>query len=142
MADFMLGLPAVFSQGGSQIVAEKQNYVGAYVQDVWRMSSHLTVNYGLRWEPFFAAKDQNNFNMAFVRELFDQGVRSTVYPKAPVGLVFPGDPNFPDRATTNNPARWHRAGIIWDQGDNVQTIRAAVGQAMTRRSCGNTGITC
>src|SRR5207244_4833799 len=24
MADFMLGLPAVFSQGGSQIVAEKQ----------------------------------------------------------------------------------------------------------------------
>src|SRR5438105_2025686 len=64
MADFMLGLPAVFSQGGSQIVAEKQNYIGAYVQDVWRMSSHLTVNYGLRCEPCRAAKYQNGFNMA------------------------------------------------------------------------------
>ena len=41
-ADFMLGLPAVFSQGGSQIVAEKMNYVGVYAQDVWRVSSRLT----------------------------------------------------------------------------------------------------
>ncbi len=38
MADFMLGLPAVFSQGGSQIVPRSRIYVGAYVQDVWRMS--------------------------------------------------------------------------------------------------------
>ena len=131
MADFMLGLPAVFSQGGSQIVSEKQNYVGAYAQDVWRMSSHLTVNYGLRWEPFFSAKDQNGFNTAFVRSRFDQGIKSKVYPNAPAGLVFPGDPGFPTNNgnTTDNLAQFApRAGIIWDPtGDNVQTIRAAVG---------------
>jgi carboxypeptidase family protein/TonB-dependent receptor-like protein len=132
MADFLLGLPASFSQGGSQIVAEKQHYVGFYAQDVWRLSSNFTVNYGLRWEPFLAAKDQNAFTMAFVRERFDQGARSTVYPNAPVGLVFPGDPGFPSNgANTNNKLNQFapRAGIIWDpRGDNVQTIRAAAGR--------------
>lgn len=131
MADFMLGLPAVFSQGGSQIVAEKQQYFGFYAQDVWRMSSRLTVNYGLRWEPFIAAKDQNGFNVAFVRDQFDQGVHSKTYPNAPAGLVFPGDPGFPNNGanTTNNLNQFApRVGIIWDpKGDNVQTIRAAAG---------------
>ena len=41
---------------------------------MWRVVA-LTLNYGLRWEPFFAAKDQNGFNMAFVRENFDKGVQ-------------------------------------------------------------------
>ena len=132
MADFMLGLPASFSQGGSQIVSEKQHYAGFYAQDVWRASSNLTFNYGLRWEPFIAAKDQNGFNTAFVRERFDQGLRSVVYPNAPVGLVFPGDPGFPTNgANTNNKLNQFapRAGVIWDPGgNNVQTIRAAAGR--------------
>jgi hypothetical protein len=132
MADFLLGLPAVFSQGGSQIVAEKQHYVGVYAQDVWRASSRVTLNYGLRWEPFFAAKDQNGFNMAFVRERFDQGQRSVVYPNAPAGLVFPGDPGFPTNGANTIDHRKYfapRAGVIWDpKGDNIQTVRAAVGR--------------
>ncbi len=132
MADFLLGLPAVFSQGGSQIVAEKEHYIGLYTQDVWRANSHVTLNYGLRWGPFLAAQDQNGFNMAFVRSNFDQGVHSTVYKNAPAGLVFPGDAGFPTNGanTTNN---WKqlapRAGIIWDPaGDDVQTIRVAAGR--------------
>src|SRR5204863_9519546 len=40
MADFLLGLPAVFSQGGSQIVSEKEHYIGLYTQDVWHANSH------------------------------------------------------------------------------------------------------
>jgi hypothetical protein len=132
MADFMLGLPASFSQGGSQIVAEKQHYVGVYAQDVWRANSHVTLNYGLRWEPFLAAKDQNHFNMAFVRDRFDQGIRSTVYPNAPAGLVFPGDPGFPTNgANTTNLLKQFapRLGVVWNPtGDDVQSIRAAVGK--------------
>jgi carboxypeptidase family protein/TonB-dependent receptor-like protein len=132
MADFMLGLPAVFSQGGSQIVSEKEHYVGLYAQDVWRANSHLTLNYGLRWEPFLAAKDQNGFNMAFVRSNFDQGIHSTVYKNAPAGLVFPGDPGFPTNgANTTDKFRQFapRAGIVWDpNADGVQTIRVAAGK--------------
>ena len=132
MADFMLGLPAVFSQGGSQIVAEKQQYVGFYAQDVWRANAHFTFNYGLRWEPFLAAKDQNHFNMAFVREDFDKGLHSTVFPDAPAGLVFPGDPGFPTNGanTTNRLDQFApRLGIVWNPtGDDVQSVRAAVGR--------------
>jgi carboxypeptidase family protein len=132
MADFMLGLPAVFSQGGSQIVAEKEHYLGFYTQDVWRANSHVTLNYGLRWEPFLAARDQNGFNMAFVRSNFDAGIHSTVYKSAPAGLVFPGDPGFPTNGanTTNSLKQFApRAGIIWDPtGDDVQTIRVAAGK--------------
>ena len=65
MADFLIGLPSSFSQGGSQIVAEKMNYVGIYGQDVWRVNNRLTLNVGLRWEPYLAAKDQNGFLTAF-----------------------------------------------------------------------------
>jgi len=132
MADFLLGLPAVFSQGGSQIVSEKEHYAGLYTQDVWRVNSHVTVNYGLRWEPFFAARDQNGFNMAFVRSNFDQGIHSTVYKNAPAGLVFPGDPGFPTNGanTTNSLKQFApRGGIIWDPtGDGVQTLRVAGGK--------------
>src|SRR5438067_4685336 len=132
MADFLLGLPAVFSQGGSQIVSEKEHYVGLYTQDVWRANAHITSNYGLRWEPFLAARDQNGFTMAFVRSNFDQGIHSTVYKNAPAGLVFPGDPGFPTNGgnTTNNWKQFApRAGVIWDPtGDNVQTIRVAAGK--------------
>ena len=132
MADFLLGLPASFSQGGSQIVAEKQHYVGVYAQDVWRANSRVTINYGLRWEPFFAARDQNHFNMAFGRGDFDQGIHSRVFPNAPAGLVFPGDPGFPTNgANTTNLLKQFapRLGVAWNpNGNDVQSIRAAVGR--------------
>jgi Carboxypeptidase regulatory-like domain len=131
MADFVLGHPSAFSQGGSQINDQIIQSVGLYVQDVWRVSNRLTLNYGLRYEPYLAARDQNNFVMAFVRENFDEGIRSTVYPNAPVGLVFPGDPGFPGKRANNanNLNRWApRFGLVWDpKGNAQQTIRAGIG---------------
>ena len=54
-----------------------------------------------------------------------------VYPNAPVGLLFTGDPGFPDNGSNNNNRLAQfapRAGIVWDpSGDNVQTIRAGIG---------------
>jgi hypothetical protein len=127
----VLGQPSSFSQGGSQINDQVLNSVGLYVQDVWRVSDRVTLNYGLRWEPYFAAKDQNNFVMAFVRENFDRAIRSTVYPNAPVGLVFPGDAGFPDNKANNfnDLNQWApRFGLVWDpKGDTRQTIRAGIG---------------
>jgi hypothetical protein len=131
MADFLVGLPSSFSQGGSQIVAEKMHYIGAYVQDVWRVNNRLTINGGLRWEPYLAAKDQNGFTMAYVADRFQQNLHSVTFPNAPAGLIFAGDPGFPTNgANTNNRLMQvaPRAGMVWDPaGDNVQTIRAAVG---------------
>ena len=97
MADFVLGYPNSYRGGGSQINNAWVHSVGLYAADVWRVSRRVTLNYGLRWEPFLSAKDANGFTTAFIRENFDKGIRSTVYPNAPIGLVFAGDPGFPDQ---------------------------------------------
>ena len=131
LADFVLGLPATFRQGGSQINNESINAVGLYAGDVWRMSRNVTLNYGIRWEPYLAAKDANGFNTAFSREKFDQGIHSVVYPNAPAGLLFNGDPGFPTNGSNNSNRLAQfapRAGIVWDpKGNNEQTIRAGIG---------------
>ena len=107
----------------------------------------LTLNYGLRWEPFFAAKDQNGFNMAFVRENFDKGVRSTVYPNAPVGLRVPGRSGLPDQRREHQQHMNQfapRGGIIWDptRRQRADHPRRPPATTTTRRSCGSTATTC
>src|SRR5690606_15860486 len=89
MADSVLGHASSFSQGGSQLNNQVLNTIGAYGQDVWRVNNNLTMYLGVSWEPYIAAVDQNGFNSAFIRERFEQGLKSTVYPNAPAGLVFP-----------------------------------------------------
>jgi hypothetical protein len=133
MADFVLGYMATFGQGGSQLNDQILNSIGAYVQDVWRVNKNLTLNMGIRREPFLTASDQNGFNSAFVRERFDQGLRSTTYPNAPAGLVFPGDAGYEYLADgKNHPNQWNqwapRFGLVWDpKGDTKQTVRVGVG---------------
>ncbi len=131
MADFVLGLPATFNQAGSQRNDQSINAIGLYLGDVWRVSRNLTLNYGVRWEPYLAALDNNGFQQAFSRENFDKGIRSQTYPNAPVGLMFKGDPGFPDNGTNNKNRLAQfapRIGIVWDpRGDNVQTFRAGIG---------------
>lgn len=133
MADFVLGLPVSFVQGGSQINDQILHTIGLYAADVWRVNNRLTLNYGLRWEPYLASKDQNNWNSAFIRERFLQGLRSSVYLNAPAGEVFPGDPGFEYLAKRQNHNsrlnQWApRLGLVWDpKGDTQQTIRAGIG---------------
>ena len=49
--DFLLGMPnpSFFAVIGPQMDAHTFHW-GAYGQDTWQVNSHLTVNYGLRWE--------------------------------------------------------------------------------------------
>src|SRR5438128_485113 len=92
LADFLLGKPISWAQGNVQsYLYNRQEYFGAYVQDSWKATQRLTVNYGLRWEPFFAFKNKHGWFDHFDMNLFDQNVHSTVYPNAPAGLIFPGD---------------------------------------------------
>jgi hypothetical protein len=102
-----------------------------YVNDVWRVNRRVTVNYGLRWEPYLAPKDKNGYVIGWTREDFDNGFRSTVYPNAPLGLKYKGDPGFPDNnANSNNQLNQFapRFGLVLDpQGDGRQTIRTGFG---------------
>jgi hypothetical protein len=131
MADFMLGYASAYRLGGSQINNAFVHSPGMYFNDIWRVSRRITLNYGVRWEPFLAPKDRNGFVTGWRRENFEQGIRSTTYPNAPAGLVFRGDPGFPDNGA-NSFNKYDqlapRFGIVWDPGgDSRQTIRSGFG---------------
>ena len=53
-ADFFLGLPAYmgYGLGFSGTVGQRNDAIGAYIQDDFRISSKLTLNYGIRWQIF------------------------------------------------------------------------------------------
>ena len=102
MADFVLGLPATFNQAGSQINNQSINAFGLYAGDVWRAEPQ---HYPELRDPVGAVPRgegrSTGSSTAFSRENFDKGIRSVVYPNAPVGLVFTGDPGFPDNGSNN-----------------------------------------
>jgi len=89
-ADYLLGAPDLFNQTSPQLLDSRTKYFGLYGQDTYRVTSDLTLNYGLRWEvsqPFYDTKDRI--------QTFVPGVQSRVYPDSPTGFVFPGDPGVP-----------------------------------------------
>ena len=136
MADFLLGQAATWTQGNISYFYNRQNYIGMYVQDSWKVTSRLTVNYGVRWEPFFPITSKQGLFYRFDQTLFNQGVHSTVHVNAPAGFVFPGDSQW----TTGNgiaATRWNefvpRLGLAWDPtGSGKMTIRAAFGSYTDR----------
>ena len=53
-ADFILGLPSYtgYGLGFSGTVGQRNDAIGAFIQDDWRVNESLTVNFGLRWQLF------------------------------------------------------------------------------------------
>ncbi len=131
MADFVSGSLDSFTQINVSHDNEKWNYFGLYAQDNWKVNSRLTVNYGVRWEPYLNGRLLNgqvsHFNMAD----FLANVHSTVYPNAPAGVLYNGDPGFNTGGRANN-TTWlnfaPRFSLAWDpKGDAKTLIRASWG---------------
>lgn len=129
LADFLFGKMSGFTQGGVSRGNYRQDYLGAYGQDTVKMSSHLTLNFGLRWEPFMPEADTYNRGGSFNMAAYTAGTRSNVYVNAPAGLQFVGDPGIPrsyvfKRFGDVEP----RIGVVWDPtGKGNETIRAGYG---------------
>ncbi|MGH9325152.1 MAG: carboxypeptidase regulatory-like domain-containing protein [Terriglobia bacterium] len=89
-ADFLLGAPAEYIQPSPFNIDYWSYYLGAYGEDSWRATRNLTVDYGLRWEvdPYWAGSDDQDQTMVL-------GEQSKLFPTAPLGYVFPGDPGIP-----------------------------------------------
>ena len=131
LADFMTGaVSGGFLQGNPVYDYDHSDYIGAYAQDNWRVRPNLTVNLGLRWEPFLPVKNTYSWVSHFDQTRFDQNVHSTVYPQAPAGLMFPGDAGYPGDATTfgKNGQFAPRVGVVWTPGGDEKTsVRASWG---------------
>ena len=108
-ADFLIGAPSQYSQGQGFPSYGRSRYFGLYGQDSWRLRSNITLNYGLRWDVSRPWSELHN-----EIETLILGVQSLVFPGAPTGWLFPGDPGVP---TTLAPTRYHnfapRFGIAY-----------------------------
>ena len=110
-ASFLFGQPIFFLQGSGDFGRGiRGNNFNLYGQDTVKVSSRLTLNFGLRYElpfPYTEIKDR--------QILFEPGVQSVVFPTAPAGLVYPGDPGVPrGLIQTEKTAFAPRIGIAWD----------------------------
>ena len=109
-------------------------YMGLYGQDSWRVSNRLTVNIGLRWEPFFGQNVENGVISVFDMDNFLSGVKSTVFVNAPAGILYAGDEGFPENGKTGLDKQWWnlspRVGVAWDvHGDGRLAVRSSYAMA-------------
>jgi hypothetical protein len=94
----------------------------------------VTVNGGLRWEPFLGQNVENGVISVFSMENFQKGVKSTVFLNAPAGVLYAGDPGFPKNAKTGLDKQWWnlspRLGVAWDvRGDGRLAVRSSYAMA-------------
>jgi hypothetical protein len=102
------GIAGVPPPGKSTI---KNEDLGIFIQDSWKVRSNFTLNYGLRWEA----------------QIFPEPV---VPPNQTAYAAFIGNPNFPSDGTLHSPKKEFqpRVGFAWDiskQGKSV--LRASYG---------------
>ena len=124
LADFFLGRFSQFEQGVGEYKNTRMHFLALFVQDTFRLNPRLTLNLGLRWDPFFPYTDKND-KLA----CFRPGIQSQVYVNAPTGAVYPGDPGCPaggyDTDWTN---LGPRVGFAYDPfGDGRTSVRGGYG---------------
>ena len=86
-----------YQQGGGEYQRLHATQFGTYIQDQIKVRPNLTVNIGLRWEPFFAPVPESGRIAVWA-----PGQQSQRYPNAPTGIVYPGDSGIP---TAGMPSR-------------------------------------
>jgi hypothetical protein len=142
LADFLTGTVSAFTEKSAHETYMSQWYLGAYWADTWRATPRLTLNYGVRWEPFIPPVTRNGIIANFSDERFKAGTKSTVFKNAPAGFYYPGDPGFPGTKcrpsgvcnATGMYSQWGnftpRLGFAWDvRGDGRMSLRASYGMA-------------
>ncbi|MBI3697660.1 MAG: TonB-dependent receptor [Acidobacteria bacterium] len=123
-ADFLLGLPdelLQFGEAPSDIRTKSYNF---FAQDEWRVARNLVLTFGLRYD--YSSPKIDTRGRSFSLKL---GQQSQVFTKAPVGLLFPGDPGAPQGANFPDKNDWApRFGFVWDPlGKGKTSIRGGFG---------------
>jgi hypothetical protein len=141
LADFMLGVLSNFDQGTGEYKDYNVNYTSAFLQDDWKVSPRLSLNLGLRFEPAPPWHEKVGRIQVFTVEDYNNNVHSTVFPQAPRGETFRGDPGVPEDGTSNATNNWGgRFGFAWDiTGDGKTSLRGGGGTFYDQHRDGESG---
>ena len=131
MADFIMGQTSQFDQGGGEFKLLRGTKWGFYTQDNWRFNQRLTLNLGIRWDPYFPFLEREGRVACFV-----PGAQSTRYPNAPAGLIYGGenaDPGCPKAGSESNLGNiGPRVGFAYRLTQNGKTsLRGGIGYYYT-----------
>ncbi|MBI2817183.1 MAG: TonB-dependent receptor [Acidobacteria bacterium] len=115
VANFLQGVPSQYRGTPSQLANHRRGlrqwFLALYLQDDWRVKSNLTLNLGLRWEPYTVATEVNGL-IENLRRLTD-----------PAPTV--GDPYWLNKAWWNFSPR---VGFAWSPFQSGKTsLRGGVG---------------
>jgi hypothetical protein len=130
MSDFLMGNVFNFQNGTNIEQHNRSKSIGLYANDTWKLSPKVTVNLGLRWEPYLAQVNNDRSSSHFDENAWRKGIKTSRFINAPPGFFFDTDPGFPGRSGIYN--QWlnfsPRVGIAWDvNGDGRTSVRLSGG---------------
>ena len=136
-ADFLIGTPSQYNQSQLNPFYARNKYLGAFVQDSWHVRPSLTLNYGLRWDRVAPWSEKYNQISTFAA-----GVQSDVFPGAPAGILYPGDPGVAKTlAPISNLDFAPRVGVAWSPqaraNSFLEHMLGTPGTTSVRASFGN-----
>jgi hypothetical protein len=120
LADFVGGFWDNYFQFANAVYGIRTHETHFFAQDEWKITPRLTLDYGLRYEFNSPLYDIHNNGLIG----WYPGQQSKVFPNAPPGFLYPGDPGTPNRGLTppdrNNFAP--RLGFAWDMFGNGKLV--------------------
>jgi hypothetical protein len=121
--DFMMGALSSFQQSKEQQLALRGSIPSAYFEDTFHWSKKLTVVAGIRWSPEYFPHDYYNRGTTFNLPAFQANQISSIYPNAPAGVFFYGDPGVPAAMTKSSPLQFNpNFGASLDPFGNGNTV--------------------
>ena len=104
-------------QAGTQVIPQQD--IGVFIQDNWKATPNLTVNYGLRWE---GQKEPDPITPP--SQVFFSGFIGKTVTNPQGTFAFPSDGKIPSDFKMFQP----RLGMAWDvKGDGKDVLRASAG---------------
>ncbi len=128
LIDFMTGIPDSYSQNSGGLISALAWEDYLYAQDNWKVNDTLTLNYGMGYdlETPFANYQYGGIGIF----CWAPTGQSKVFPTAPPGLLYPGDPgcnkNGGDTIKYKNFAP--RFGFAWSPDSGLGSLTGGQGQ--------------
>jgi hypothetical protein len=128
LASLLLGYPASGSVTTSDNLEDHVNYYGVFIQDDFRMTNKLTLNFGLRYEYETGLKSSLNSLIVGFDPAASNPIQSQVAGITTNGIIqYAGLSNFGDTATHPNADKFSpRAGFAYNL-DSKTTLRGGYG---------------
>ena len=124
LADLMTGSLDNLVQGGGEFGTRSYWSRSLFAQDNFRVHPNLTLNLGVRWDPYTPPMEIAQKNTCWA-----PGAQSTRYPNAPTGYIYAGDRGCPEGGSDPHWGQFApRLGFAYNvAGKGTTTIRGGIG---------------